>query len=159
VSSCSGRDEYVDTIAVAAALLDTAPGKLPYRVPEDYVRLRRAMLATVAESAPGSDLVLPICDPLNYAGPLASVGSYRPLLNGKSGYLLPANGRILDLLSERPFGSDQAELLRTFRVTRLLLDRRRLEAGFESEIVSALGSRARIVREGDEICVYRIAWP
>jgi hypothetical protein len=149
----------VATIAVAAALLDTAPGKLPYRVPEDYVRLRRAMLATVAESAPGSDLVLPICDPLNYAAPLASVGSYRPLLNGKSGYLLPPNGRIFDLLSERPFGSDQVEVLRTFRVTRLLLDRRRLGAGFESEILSALGSRAQIVHEGEEICVYRIAWP
>jgi hypothetical protein len=66
---------------------------------------------------------------------------------------------MFDLLSDRPSGSDQVEVLRTFRVTRLLLDRRRLGAGFESEILSALESRARIVREGDEICVYRITWP
>jgi hypothetical protein len=128
-------------------LLDVAPHPLPYERPVEYERLRLAMRATdPSVSGSGADLVLPICDPLNYAAPLASVPRFRPLVNGKSGYLLPANGRIFQVLQVRPFGAAQSELLRSLHVTRLFLDRTRIVPTEEEEILSALlkgGGRPR----------------
>jgi hypothetical protein len=147
----------------AVALLDVAPHPLPYANPVEYERLRLAMRATdPSVSASGADLVLPICDPLNYAAPLASVPRFRALVNGKSGYLLPANGRIFDALQVHPFGLAQSDLLRGLNVTRLFLDRTRMSPKNENEMLAALSRAGGQPRSGgvwQNHHVVFLSWP
>ena len=125
--------------AGAIALLDVAPHALPYKRPFDYDRLRVAMSSTVhSQSSSGADLVFPVSVSAAYSAPAASAPVFRPLVNGQSGYLPPANGRTFETLGKRPFGSDQANLLRELKVTRLFLDREQVGDEEERGILTAL---------------------
>jgi len=145
-----------------AALIDVAPRPLPYAHPIEYERLRLAMRATDPTVSAGADLVLPICDPLNYAAPLASVPKFRPLVNGKSGYLLPVNKRIFEDLQRHPFELAQSRLLQELNVTRLFLDRTRMSPKDEHEVLTALSSAGGRPRSGgvwQDHHVVLLSWP
>ena len=134
-------------LACGAALLDVAPRRLPSLLPLEYERLHEAMRSTQPpKSDRGADLVLPICDELNYAAPLASAPGFRPLVNGKSGYLLPQNGRIFETLGVAGFGRAQSDLLKELGVTRLVIDRTRIRVPEEAAILDALSASGAVRR-------------
>jgi glycosyltransferase involved in cell wall biosynthesis len=146
---------------IALALLDVFPRRLPYQPPEEYLRLRAAMQKSLADAGPGVDLVLPITDRLNYAAPLASVGPFRPILNGKSGYLLRRNGLIFDLFTDRPFTLSHVEGLRALGVSRILVDRRQMDTAEFGQLVDILGryaSNVRLVSTVEDISVLSVRW-
>lgn len=146
---------------IALGLLDVFPRRLPYQRAEEYLRLRAAMQNSFAEVEPGVDLVLPINDRLNYAAPLASVGPFRPILNGKSGYLLPRNGLIFELFTQRPFTLSHVEGLRALRVSRILVDRRQMDTAEFSQLVGILGryaSNVRLASTVEDISVLIVRW-
>lgn len=126
-------------------LIDVWPRPIP--LPTEYLRLRQAFQATnAAVGHDGTDLVLPINDAINYAAPLASTGPFRPLVNGKSGYLLPENARIFDNLSVAAPGPTLVDTLCSLSVTRLFVDRQRVGPDAASRIVALLATRSVKVR-------------
>ena len=147
--------------AAALALIDVAPHALPYLPSVEYDRLQVAMSAA-SPPAPGADLILPVESSSGYAAPLASAPLFRPIVNGVSGYLPPANSRIFEVLKEKDFGPMQSQVLRLLRVSRVLLDRTRIAAPAETAILEELsragaGPRSTGIRAGYHVVL--LSWP
>ena len=143
-------------------LADTASRPIPFGRPAEYARLRHAFCATdsfVTEA--GTDLVLPISDRTNYASPAASSGRFRPLVNGKSGYLLPLNASVFANLGMARPGPVQAGTMESLDVTRLLLDRRALPEDETGALLSSLRKLAKscdLLGSYSDYDVYLLAW-
>jgi uncharacterized membrane protein YeaQ/YmgE (transglycosylase-associated protein family) len=154
------RRPILGVALVGACLLDVLPRPLPYAPPEEYVRLRTAFAAG-GQPAPGSDLVLPICDEINGAAPAASFPAFRHLVNGRTGYLPRQNRAAFSAFGKRPFGAGQGRLACALDVTRILVDRSRMSAAYEREIVGGLqNAGATVGRSGsaEQYDVLSVDW-
>lgn len=144
----AGRRRILGAGLIGVCLLDVLPRPLPYARPEEYVRLRAAFAAG-ERPASGTDLVLPICDEINGSAPAASFPAFRHLVNGRTGYLPRQNGAAFRALGKRPFRAGQGRLVRALEVTRILVDRSRMSAAYEREILAGLADAgARVARSG-----------
>jgi hypothetical protein len=96
---------------------------LPVEANVDYVRHSKAQ-RMIAGMTPGTVLVLPLDEKLNYLAPLTTVHHFYPLLNGVSGHLPPSNGLIFQALRAQDWGRRQADLLRVLDVRYIVIDHR-----------------------------------
>ncbi len=112
-------------VPLALALLaELGVHPLPMEENPDYSRHRQVQ-REIARRAPGTVLVLPIEDRLNYLAPLTTAVHFYPLVNGVSGYLPHKNGDIFDAFRADVWGDTQAHLLRKMRVRHVVLDHRK----------------------------------